>query len=295
MRRRWFALAVAASVQASSPLPAAPITFNTALPVTEGEGIFRIQAQRFAFAEEAGSDLEVDALPMVAVWGFTPRLTLFAIVPVLDKELTVETPAGGVARGDSGLGDATLLARYTLLQRDAAGSTLRLAPFLGVEAPSGRDDAADALGQLPQPLQLGSGSWDLLAGFVATRQALAWQLDGSVSYQANTAANDFERGDVARLDLSYQHRVAPRDLAGGVPDFVYAVLESNVVWQDRDEAAGRQVADSGGTTWYLAPGIQYVTKRLVFEAAVQLAVAQDLHGVARESDWIGTLSARVNF
>ncbi len=130
---------------------------------------------------------------------------------------------------------------------------------------------------------------------VLTRQVLRWQLDGSLSYLANTEANDYEAGDEARVDLSCQHRVRPRELGTGVPAFVYAVLESNLVWRDRDEASGGVVADSGGTAWFLAPGLQYVRPRFVVEGAVQVPVAQDLDGAALETDWIGILSARVNF
>jgi hypothetical protein len=237
----------------------------------------------------------VDALPLVTAYGATPELTLFAILPLLDKELRLETPAGRATRGDSGVGDVTLLGRYTAFQRDVGGATFRIAPFIGIETPTGEDDADDALGPLPQPLQLGSGSWDPVAGVVVTRQTLGWQADGGLSYQANTEANDFELGDEARLDLSYQWRVWPRELGGGVPAFVYAVVESNLVWRDRDRSGGVEQGDSGGTTWFLAPGIQHVGKRFVLEAAVQVPVAQDLEGAALESDWIGTLSARVNF
>lgn len=292
--RRLLAVAVVIALS-GLPLRAAPITFNTALPITQGEGIFRIQVKHLAFQKVAGSDLEVDVVPLVVVWGATPKLTLFGITPLLDKELTIDTAAGRMSRGDSGLGDLTLLARYTLWQRDSRGATFRVAPFLGVEVPTGRDDAEDSLGRLPPPLQLGSGSWDPVLGIVVTRQTLGWQVDSSLSYQDNTEANDFEIGDVARFDLSYQHRVRPRELGAGLPSFVYAVLESNVVWQDRHRAAGQDVADSGGTSWHLAPGIQCVRKRLILEAAVQLPVIQNLHGNARESDWIGTLSARLNF
>lgn len=296
-RLRRVVLACTAAVTAGQAV-AAPITFNTALPVTQGEGIFRIQAKQFAFAGDPTAldrDLEVNALPLVVAWGATPRLTIFGIAALLDKELAVEMPDGRAIRGDSGLGDVTLLARYTAFQRDAPGSTFRVAPFLGVEAPTGSDDEEDGLGRLPQPLQLGSGSWDPMAGVVVTRQTLERQVDAAFTYQANTEANDFVFGDEARLDASYQHRVWPRELGGGVPAFVYAVIESNLVWQDRDEVGGGEVADSGGATWFLAPGIQYVRKRFVAEAAVQVPVAQDLRGAALEPDWIGTLSARVNF
>lgn len=276
---------------------AAPITFNTALPVTQGEGIVRIQAKRFTFSDPTprGRDLEVEALPLVAVYGAIPKLTLFGILPLVDKKLRIPTPAGRVIRQASGVGDLTLLARYTALQRDLPGRTLRIAPFLGIEAPTGKDDASDALGLLPRPLQPGSGSWDPLVGVVITRQTLAWQVDGAVSYKANTEADNFEFGDEARLDLSYQQRLWPGELGGGVPAFLYAVIDSNLIWRDRDRVGGLELSDSGGTTWYLAPGIQHVRKRLVLEAAIQLPLTQSLNGAALETDWIATLSTRVNF
>lgn len=295
---RLFALLLAGLVLAGTPAVAAPITFNTALPVTWGEWILRLQAKGFDFAsdpEELNRDLSVQALPLVGVYGLTPRFTLFAIAPLLEKELEVATPLGRRSRGDSGLGDVTLLARYTAWQRDAPGRTLRLAPFGGVEAPTGRDDAGDDLGPLPPSLQLGSGSWDPVAGAVFTYQTLSRQTDASASYQFNTEANGFEAGDEARLDFSYQHRVWPRELGAGVPAFLYTVLESNLVWRDRDAMDGADVVDSGGTTWFLAPGLQYVHKRWVLEAAVQVPVTQNLHGAALETDWIGTLSLRVNW
>ena len=80
-----------------------------------------------------------------------------------------------------------------------------------------------------------------------------------------------------------------------MPSFLYGVLESNVIWQDRNRLNGLEDADSGGITWFLAPGIQYVSTRLVIEAAVQIPVVQNLNSTALENDFITTLSARVNF
>lgn len=277
---------------------AAAITFSTALPVTKGQGIVRIQSKLLEFGADSSPldrDLTVKVVPVAGVWGLTEKLALFGSAPILDKDLQVSTPLGRRTRSVSGLGDITVLARYTAYQRDRRGNTLRIAPFLGVELPTADDDSSDALGRLPQPLQLGSGSWDYSLGAIVTRQTLAWQVDSSLSYKINTEANNFEFGDQARFDVSYQKRLRPRELGGGVPAFVYGVLESNLLWQDRSDVDGRADLDSGGTTWYLAPGIQYVRRRLVLEGAVQIPVFQDLNGTALESDFIGTLSVRVNF
>jgi hypothetical protein len=281
----------------TTPAFSAPITFNTALPVAEGEGIFRAQFKYFTAADDGPGDrdLAVSVVPLVGVYGLTKKWALFGIVPYLDKELEVNTPLGRRTREVSGLGDITLLARYTAFKQDRPGQTLRIAPFVGLETPTGEDGEQDALGRLPQPLQLGSGSWDPLLGVVTTWQTLERQIDAALSYKINTPANDFEFGDTARFDLSYQHRIWPRELGSGVPTFLYGVLEGNLIWQDKNKIGDDDDPDSGGTTLYLTPGIQRVTKRTVLETAIQIPLIQNLNGDALENDFIWTLSFRVNF
>lgn len=281
----------------TTPVFAAPITFNTALPVAQGEGVFRAQFKYLTASDDGPGDrdLTVAIVPLVGVYGLTEKWALFGILPYLNKKLEVNTPSGRRTREVSGLGDATFLARYTVFQQDRPGQTFRVAPFVGLETPTGEDKEQDSLGRLPQPLQLGSGSWDPLLGVVTTWQTLERQIDAAFSYKLNTKANGFEFGDVARFDLSYQHRIWPRELGSGVPAFVYGVLESNLIWQGHNEVDGHDDPDSGGTTLYLAPGIQWVTKRTVLESAVQIPLIQDLNGNALENDFILTLSFRRNF
>lgn len=283
---------------AAAEASAAPITFNTALPVARGEGIFRVQSR---YSRSTGDpttrdrELAVLSVPLVLVYGATGELALFGIIPYLDKELELTEPSGRVTRGKAGFGDASAVARYTLWKMDRPGQTVRVAPFAAIKAPTGEDDATDSLGALPRPLQLGSGSWDYTPGTIFTWQTLGWQLDGSASYRFNTEANGFRFGDEARLDLSYQYRLLPRSLGTGLPAFLYVVLESGLVWKDKNEAGGVDDDDSGGTTWFLTPAVQYVTRRVVVEAAVQVPVLQELNGGALENDFTGVLSFRVNF
>lgn len=277
---------------------AAPITLDTALPVAMGEGLLQIQS---IYMRSTGDhtpmnrSLTVWAFPSVLGYGVTEKLALFGIFPVLDKKIDVTTSAGRIRRGDSGGGDSTFIARYTVWNQDRQGETMRMAPFLALKAPTGEDAKEDAFGRLPQPLQLGSGSWDTTAGIVATWQTLSRQIDASASYAFKTEANNFRFGDVARLDVSYQHRLWPRELGEGVPGFVYGVLESNFNWEDKSRVGGVKDNDSGGATWYLTPGIEYVTRRLVAEAAVQVPVVQELNGNALENDYIVILGIRGNF
>ncbi len=273
----------------------APITFNTALPVADGQGVLRIQSKLIRSTQDPGTqdrELTVRALPLVAAYGAARRLAIFGIFPILNKKLRIN--AAGVTRDSSGLGDITLLARYTAWKKDGPGRTTRLAPFIGIEAPTGKDNEKDSLGTLPRTLQSGSGSWDYTAGAVLTSQTFNRQIDVSVSHRINTEANDFEFGDETRLDLSWQQRVGPKTLGSGVPAFTYAVLESNLIYSRKNRTGGTEDQNSGGTAWFLAPGIQRVTKKTVMEAAVQIPVVQNLNGISLENDFPAILSFRVN-
>ncbi len=52
--------------------------------------------------------------------------------------------------------------------------------------------------------------------------------------------------------------------------------------------------NSNGSRLFLNPGIQYVTRRWITEAAIQIPVSQDINVLALENVYIGRLSVRVN-
>lgn len=291
-------LALATGLGANSTATAAPQTFNTALPVAQGQFVFREQfVYRKATDDPSPAERELHVRGGVSVLGYgvTGDVAAFATLPYLDKELDVTTPAGRIMRDTSGFADARLFGRYTAYQDDAPGRTFRIAPFFGVELPTGDDNDSDNLGRLPAPLQVGSGSWDPFGGIVLTYQTLDYQLDAQASYKLNTRANGFEFGDEARLDASLQDRIWPRELQAGVPGFLYAVLEGNFFYADNNKKNGARASDSGGTAFFLSPGIQYVTKRWIIEGLVQLPVSQNLNGAALEDDFIVRAGFRLNF
>lgn len=276
----------------------APITFNTALPVHEGGWVWR---EQFVFSKNsddptpADRDLEAAGVVSVLGYGVTRDLAVFGVLPYFDKDLDLQTGGQAVNRSKQGFGDFTVLGRYTVYEHNVPGRTFRIAPFLGVEAPTGKDDVRDALGRLPPPVQPGSGSWDLLGGVVATWQSLDFQIDSQLSYKANRKANGFEFGDVFEADGSFQYRLWPRKLGSGVPAFLYGVVEANLIHADKDRGGGMTDPNSGGTTLFLTPGLQYVTKKWIVEAGVQVPVIQNLHGTALKNDFIVTAGFRINF
>jgi len=278
--------------------PAAPLTFNTALPISKDEWILREQFVHMKSADDPTAmhrRMEVDGLMSMLGYGITRDFAVFAVLPYTDKRLSMNLGAQGIHRSRAGVGDATFMGRYTAHEANATGHTFRIAPFLGVKAPTGDDHASDRLGRLPPGLQSGSGSTDWQGGAVASFQSLDWGADVQLAYQSNGEANGFRAGAVSRLDLSVQRRLWPGALGEGVPSFLYGGLEANLVHVVRDRVNGAEDTNSGGTTLFLTPTVQYVTRGWVLEAGVQIPVSQRLNGTALKNDYVLTTGFRLNF
>ena len=278
-------LALALTIWAGTAI-SAPITFNTALPVAEDEFIFRgQQVLKQSGKDPSGADRNMQVLSTVGAvgYGINSDLAIFGVIPYLDKRLKM---TGSVERKTSGLGDISLFGRYTLYKDNFPGGNFRIAPFLGTELPTGTNTESDSTGLLPATVQLGSGSWDPFGGIVATYQKLDYQIDVQASYKVNTEADGFEFGDEAHLDGSFQYRLWSRKLNGGVPGFLYGIMEANLSYQDQNQSSGVEDSNSNGTRLFLVPGLQYITKRWILETAIQLPVIQDLNGIQLENDYI---------
>jgi len=277
---------------------AAPITFNTALPVAKASFVGRIQLVHTRSGDDSGPqqrDARGNALISVIGYGATAKLALFGMLPVVSKRLDLDGTNGRNSRSANGLGDTRLFGRYTVVQRDRPGQTLRIAPFLGLQLPTGANQRSDGQGTLPPGVQPGSGAVDAFGGLIATWQTLDYQIDGQIGYQLRRKAEGFDAGDRFRADLSLQYRLWPPQLGSGVPGFLYGVIELNWVYAGKNRSDGEQDPDSGGKSVFLGPGLQYVTRGWIVEAALQLPVIKRLNGDALEPGPILRGGFRVNF
>jgi len=271
---------------------AAPINSNVALPVRKGGFVFRSQVRWLRATDDpTPSDKEVNvvAIPNVLVYGATPDLALFAIFPYFFRnvELTDTSSGKRIDKNDNGIGDLTLIARYTVYARDYPSGTARFAPLAGIKLPTGNDDL--------EPIT--TDSIDFQLGGVAT---VTWdigrhEIDADVIYRIKTEAENFEKGDDLVYDLAYEFRVYPWTLPNvGVPNFIYLVAEANGIFSQKGKLNGMTIDDSGGNIIFLSPGIQFATKRYILEASIQLPIIQDLNGNQVETDFVLTAGFRVN-
>lgn len=290
-------LALAFILLTGAAADAGPVTFLTALPVAKSQAVIRGQYVLVRATDDptsADRRLTVHGIPLAVAVGVTPRLAIFGIVPILNKSLAVNTPQGRVTRDAAGVGDVVAFARYTAYAVDRAHYTLRIAPFGGVKLPTGVHDRTDALGRLARPLQLGSGSWDTLGGVALTWQTKQWEFDVDAGVRKTTGADGFQFGDEFFSDQSFQYRMWPRVLGGGVPAFLFAVIESNLTAQGRSATGSASDPNSGGTRWDFDLGLQYVTANYILEGIVQIPAVDRPNGTGLRNDFRFTAGLRWN-
>lgn len=286
----WCLFALSSHAFIPSVVSAAAITTNSALPIGQGQFIVREQvvSQRIS-----NSDTEVrqDSLVSTFAYGVSPKWAVFANLPWSERDLS---DASGT-RSSRGIDDLSVFSRYTAYQRNKPGKTFRIAPFFGLEAPTGRDTEQDDIGQLPPALQNGNGAWDVFGGVATTYATANWTADFQLRYQHNRQANDFELGDEFRIDASLQYRISPRKLSVDTTRFINAVVEANLIHQLENQFSGVNDPNSGGTNLFIAPGLQYITQSWIAEASLQIPVDQNANGTGFEPDYIGRIGFRLNF
>jgi len=273
-----------------------PINSDVGLTPHKGEFIFRVQSRYLRKSDDPlnlGRSVDAVVVPFVGVYGFTSRSSMLIKVPIIYRELKA---AGGVLRSDQGPGDVTVIGKHRFFTHNFKGGTSRLSAIAGLQLPTGDDNARDSLGLLPKGIQLGSGSVDVIAGGTYTLQTLDYEIDADLRYVFNQEANNFEFGDVFKYNLAYQKRIWPSILPDtGIYSQWNAVLELNGTWEMKSELGGIDVANSGGNTIYLSPGVQFVSKRSVYEFSFLYPVVQDLNGSQLETDYSLALSYRYIF
>ena len=255
------------------------INTNVALPVAEGEGIFRSQL-RFRRATDDPSPLNRKLeSPQTLVYGVSPRLSVFATLPVLVRR---EPESASNRERDSAVGDLRLLGRYMLFIDDYAPlSTRRAALLAGVKLPTGAD-------------RFGTPTYDPIFGGVATWAANRHELDVDALLTLGTKRHGFESGSRLAYDMAYRYRLWPRRFEGRLLQF-NGLLELNGTWMGRTRDHGQTVRDSGGHVLFASPGLQLVAVRWIAEISLQIPVVQSLHGDQIETDFVAVVSVRVPF
>lgn len=139
-----------------------------------------------------------------AMYGVTDDLTLMAMVPYVKKSMDHVTRMGvKFTTGSEGIGDVKIGGLYSLRRWHNQEVHLNLS----ISAPTGDIDETDNTpamqdAQLPYPMQLGSGTWDVLPGITYQGQHdnYGWGGQALATVRLGDNDNDYTLGD--RLELS---------------------------------------------------------------------------------------------
>ena len=252
-----------------------------------------------------------------AMYGLNNEVTLMAMIPYIEKEMTLRTFAGregtksiGEFTGDtSGIGDIKLSALIKLSEENnknihfdvglslPTGSITEkarvLPPFAGRMIPAGETVDID---RAAYPMQLGSGSYDLLTGvtYYGRHDDLSWGSQLATVIRLNDNDEDYKLGNrfeisawlakqwlpwvsgSARIKAFSEGEIDGRDdvITGGMPLFV----ASN---------SGRDEVDLSFGLNFLGVNDTLPGHRFAIEAGAP--IYQDVNGLQMKNDWSITI------
>ena len=184
----------------------------------------------------------------------------------------VRAEEGG--RRSSGLGDMVLFTKYRFWRHDRLGVQESASVAVKVVTDTGDETKDPALGK---------GTTDTILGLAYGYESRKWYRWASIRYRANgSGPGGLERGDRVLLDFVVGIRPVPTGYLE--PDTVW-LLELNGEYGQRARLNGAQLNDTGGTEWFISPGIFWTKRNFAIKAGLQIPVAHDLNGTQEESDY----------
>jgi hypothetical protein len=214
-------------------------------------------------------------------YGITHHLTVSAQLPYVRRDGLREGEhahgGGGAVNGVaelgsvSGIGDASLLAKYRLTEGEGVGFAL----IAGLKLPTGSTHRRAEGERLETEHQPGTGSWDPIVGASASARmgAVRWTASGLYQF-STTGAQATRLGDRFQGGIAVSHRfggAAPEPEHHHEPGTAAhhhhaeparanswdAFVELAGEWEGRQRIGGEVEAESGGKWAYVAPGVRF--------------------------------------
>ena len=235
--------------------------------------------------------------PVAIVYGFYPKWTVIAIQPYMAVNRTHRMGAENTTMNLNGLSDSRLFVQYDgLYSRNSPGGLTRLSGVFGLQLPTGAD-------------RFSTGALSYTGGLIfekAVRLKYVFTADFQYTFTTENTQG-LKMGNRARFDVvpayflisegkaspdaGWVRRMYDRVFRNGA----YFILEFNGTWQARSRQ-GNEIANSGGTTLSISPGIQYFpSDRFLAEVSVPIAVIKALNGTQLEPDSTVLFGFRVLF
>jgi hypothetical protein len=232
-------------------------------------------------------------------YSVNPDLTLLAVLPYkktsMDGHFHVHGNGSYGWHADkgkqSGLGDISVLGRYTFFKTHTVETTTSLAGLAGIKFATGKTDGKtdDGADYLDSHLQLGTGSTDYVIGVSVSHAAGRFSVSANVldviPTEGEYGDTKHQFGNTLNYDITGKWRVHPAAFAPSSAQ-VFLSLGLNGELRGKEKENGAELANSGGHTIYLAPGVQVTAApHWVFELSYQHPVYHNLNGAQLGEDY----------
>lgn len=241
------------------------------------------EMDRFSLGSNGNSVEGTDYVNRLAVvYGFHPNWQAIAVLPYVVTTVTTRAAGQVQEEGVNGLADAQFFVQYDgLYSKNAPGGLTRLSGLFGVQAPTGAG-------------RFSTGAWEYTGGLIFEKAVrLRYYLTSDFVYTLTTRnQRGIREGDGIQLDLAPAYLLIARGKSPQNATWIckaysqifrngtFLILELNWTWRASSTLHGDDIADTGGTTLRISPGIQFFPSRsLVVEFSAPLPAVTHLNGV----------------
>lgn len=171
---------------------------------------------------------------------------------------------------NSGQDDVTVFTKYRFWREDGPGVQESMSVAFKLKTDTGDSN-------------IGTGTTDSLLGLTYGYEGRKWYRWAALRYRYNNENNSgFRRGNKILFDLVGGIRI--KQTGYREPDTVW-ILELNAESTDRAEQDGVELSNSGGSEWFVAPGIFWTKRNFAVKAGIQIPVTNNLNGNQAETDY----------
>lgn len=232
----------------------------------------------FVEASKPGVDVSATIVPTMLLYSPTTYSAFGIVAPYVEKRLNLKGKGEKFTRG---LSDIMLLGRYKFFSQPQKHAWNQAAFQFTLKLPTGPSDRRISLPVPPsvkRALQPGTGSTDFIFEFTGGRFTTRYNLVANIGYRLNTEDDDISFGDQFFVKTDLEYFLFPW-LTRKHGQEVITLLEFSFVHAERDQFKDRGVPNSGGNSFFLAPGLQWiVSERFLVETSIQFPLSQDLTG-----------------
>jgi len=224
---------------------------------------------------KSGSEKELE-LGLELTYGITGDWAAGIELPYLRKNNGLNV--------SSGSGDVKLFTKYRFWRNDSLGVQESAAVLLKYKL----DNA-----NLNKSPSLGSGANTTIMGVSYGYESSKWYRWASVRYLHNGQNNlGLRRGNKVLLDFAGGIRLKMNPYTK--PDTVW-LLELNGEFTQRNEINSAKLANTGGSQWFISPGIFWTRRNFAIKAGVQIPISSSLNGNQDDTDYRAKLTLEWHF